>query len=88
MFKIAAIGTLLALANALTLNQHERIVYNKDGSPAYETNSPAPKDNTYAGPGSVALADCRDKQSGDGCKLGGTCLVCGGVIQCRYWGKC
>jgi hypothetical protein len=45
-------------------------------------------DKTYAGPGSVALADCQGKNSGDGCKLGGTCLVCGGVMQCRYWGRC
>ena len=88
MLKIAVIGAFLTIVNAIRLNQHERIVYNKDGTPAYETNQPGPVDKTYSGPGAVALADCIGKNSGDGCKLGGICLVCSGTIQCRYWKKC
>lgn len=89
MFKAIAIGTLLMLTQSLRVDrEHATIVYNKDGSMAYETNAPPKKDNTYAGPGAVALADCVGKNSGDGCKIGGKCLVCGGVMQCRYWGQC
>jgi hypothetical protein len=87
MFKAIAIASLLFLTQSLKLDTHDAIVYDKNGNMAYETNA-VKTDTTYAGPGSVALADCRGKNSGDGCKLGGTCLVCGGVMQCRYWGKC
>ena len=89
MFKAIAIGVLLVLTQALKVDrEHERIVYDKNGNPAYETNAPAKTDNTYAGPGAVALGDCASKNVGDDCKLGGMCMVCGGVKQCRYWRQC
>lgn len=49
------------------------------------------KDNTYAGPGAVAIGKCAGKKEGDDCggiAVSGKCLVCDGLIQCRYWGRC
>ena len=87
MFKTVLIGAILAFANSIRVANHDAYVFDKNGNLVGETNQ-VKTDKTYAGPGSVALADCVGKNNGDGCKLGGTCLTCNGVIQCRYWGKC
>ena len=90
MFKAIALGALLMLVQSLKVDrEHEAIVYDKKtGNMAYETNLKPKVDNTYAGPGAVALGDCVNKKDGDDCKLGGLCMTCGGVIQCRYWRQC
>lgn len=90
MLKAVAIGVLMMLAQGLRVADHEAYVYNADGSLAYETNM-VKKDNTYAGPGAVAIGKCAGKKEGDDCggiAVSGKCLVCDGLIQCRYWGRC
>lgn len=88
MLKTLAIAALLALAHGLRMTEdHETIVYDKNGNMAYEINT-GPKKTGFEGPGSVALVDCNGKNEGDECKLGGMCMRCGGVMQCRYWRRC
>lgn len=88
MFKAIAIGALMMLAQSLRIAEHEAYVYDKNGNLAYETNMAPKTDQTYAGPGAVSLSICGGKPEGSECSWGGKCLVCGGVMQCRYWGKC
>lgn len=64
MMKAFVIGAMLALTQALKLEKHDTLVFDKNGNLLYETNSGPKVDNTYAGPGAVALSDCSGKAAG------------------------
>ena len=86
MLKTILIASILALTQALQIHQG---VISKQGGKfiAQSERSPDKKDGGYNS-NSASVSDCYVKRVNDECKLGGKCMNCAGVFQCRYHRQC